>query len=74
VTDKKPRRLIIESYAGHMITANDLGYPLHHYQIYLTGIVNANTAVPITAAVQEQCSLGCWHTVSHSDLLPWGSD
>jgi len=45
-----------------------------HDQIDLTGIRNASACDPIHVVVEEECNLGCWHKVSHTDLPCWGDD
>lgn len=70
----KPRRLVIRDVNGALLAADALGHPLAHWQIDLTGIPNANAAAVMTAVVQQQCNLGCWHDAESIALPCWGSD
>jgi len=63
----KGRRLIVRLRDGEDIRVGP------HHQISLTAVPHADTRVPITAVVQQECDLGCWHDVSTTDLPCWGS-
>jgi hypothetical protein len=70
----KPRRLVVKEVDKRMFLTHADGRPLEHWQIDLTGIHNADTRTPLTAVVQEQCNLGCWHDRDSYRLLPWGPE
>jgi hypothetical protein len=68
------RRLVVKDPAGQVPAADARGRPLAHWEIDLTGMPNADAIAPLSAAVQEQCNLGCWHDVSGYPLQPWGTE
>jgi hypothetical protein len=74
MSESKARRLVIQYPDGYKRFVDDRGCPLTHFQIDLTGIANANSQSPVSAVVQEQCNLGCWHDRDSYPLAPWGTE
>jgi hypothetical protein len=67
----KLRRLVVRDVNGESLMNRD---GREHWQIDLTGIPNANSRATLTAVIQEQCNLGCWHDTQTLTLPPWGAD
>lgn len=70
----KPRRLIVRDSCGEQLVHDACGRPIKHFQIDLTAVPHANSRAGMTAVVQEQCNLGCWHDQTTMDLPCWGAD
>jgi hypothetical protein len=72
----KPRRVIAVYPLGDtvFVPSYPLTYMAHTDQINLTGVPNANAAMPLMLHIQQQCELGCWHTIDKMEIPPYGND
>lgn len=66
----EPRRLILRDPNGQDLVTYQDGRPNPHYQLDLTGYLNANSRYPLLIAIQTMCSVACWHDSGPTVPLP----